>query len=73
MHWDENFVIGADLAHRWMTRTTQVPFRFNGELNKLILTIDRPKLSPADLQKLMEAQRNRVSEEGVRTLGLYRK
>jgi hypothetical protein len=41
----------------------QVPFEFNGKLIKLTLTIDQPKLSPADLQKLQAAQRNnKVSE-----------
>lgn len=41
----------------------QEPFRFTGKLNKLTLTIDRPKLSPEDEMKLMEAQRNnRVSD-----------
>jgi hypothetical protein len=34
-----------------------------GKVNKLTLTIDRPKLSSEDLRKLMETQRNNhVSE-----------
>ena len=36
----------------------QVPFKFTGKLNKLTLTIDRPKLSPEDIKKLEQAQRN---------------
>jgi arylsulfatase len=61
--WDENFDIGADTGTPVNDKDYQVPFRFNGKLNKLTLTIDRPKLSPADIQKLKEAQRNnRVSE-----------
>jgi hypothetical protein len=41
----------------------QVPFKFTGKLNKLTLNIDRPKLTPGDEKKLMEAQRNnKVSE-----------
>ena len=44
-------------------RSYQVPFRFTGKLKKLELTIDRPKLTPADKKKLEEAGRNnRVSE-----------
>ena len=35
----------------------QVPFRFTGKLDKLTLTIDRPKLTPADIEKLREANR----------------
>jgi hypothetical protein len=44
-------------------RCYQVPFEFNGKLNKLTLTIDRPQLTSADIEKLKEAQRNnKVSE-----------
>jgi arylsulfatase len=60
--WDENFDIGADTGTP-VSNDYQVPFRFTGKLNKLTLTIDRPQLSAADVQKLKEAQRNnRVSE-----------
>ena len=64
MQWDENFDIGADTGTPVDDKDYQVPFRFNGKLNKLTLTIDRPKLTPADEQRLMqEAHRNnRVSE-----------
>jgi arylsulfatase len=62
MQWDENFDIGADTGTP-VDGDYQAPFRFNGKLNKLTLTIDRPRLSPADIQKLKAAQRNnRVSE-----------
>jgi hypothetical protein len=62
MQWDENFDIGADTGTP-VANDYQVPFRFTGKLNKLTLTIDRPKLSPEEMKKLMETQRNnRVSE-----------
>jgi arylsulfatase len=62
MRWDENFDIGADTCTP-VSDDYQVPFRFTGKLNRLTLTIDRPKLSPADIQRLKEAGRNnRVSE-----------
>jgi arylsulfatase len=32
------------------------PFAFTGKLNKVTLTIDRPKLSPADIEKLKQAE-----------------
>jgi len=32
----------------------QVPFKFTGKLDKLTLTIDRPKLSPEDIKRLKE-------------------
>ena len=41
----------------------QVPFKFTGKINKITLTVDRPKLSPEDIKKLEAATRNnKVSE-----------
>jgi arylsulfatase len=62
MQWDENFDIGADTGTPVNDKDYQVPFRFTGTLNKLTLNIDRPKLSPEDVKKLMATQRNRASE-----------
>jgi hypothetical protein len=36
----------------------QVPFRFTGKLNRLTLTINRPKVTPDDMKKLIGAVRN---------------
>ncbi|HML13542.1 MAG TPA: arylsulfatase [Xanthobacteraceae bacterium] len=60
--WDENFDIGADTGTP-VSDDYQVPFRFTGKLNKLTLTIDRPKLSPADVEKLKQATRNNRASE----------
>jgi len=46
LQWDENFDVGADTGTPVDDGDYQVPFRFTGKLNKLTLTIDRPKLSP---------------------------
>ncbi|MEB3123612.1 MAG: hypothetical protein VKL41_20620 [Snowella sp.] len=55
--------MGADTGTPVDDQDYQVPYRFNGKLDKLTLTINRPQLTPADEKKLMEAQRNnRVSE-----------
>ena len=63
LQWDENFDVGADTGTPVDDKDYQVPFKFTGKLNKLTLTIDRPKLSPEDIKKLEAAQRNkRVSE-----------
>jgi arylsulfatase len=40
-----------------------VPFKFTGKLDKLTLKIDRPKLSPADIEKLKQATRNNKAAE----------
>jgi arylsulfatase len=62
LQWDENFDIGADTGTP-VSDDYQVPFRFTGKLDKLTLTIDRPQLSPEDVQKLMETQRNNRASE----------
>ncbi len=64
LQWDENFDVGADTGTPVDDHDYQVPFKFTGKLHKLTLTIDRPKLTPADEKLLMqESQRdNRVSE-----------
>jgi hypothetical protein len=56
MQWDENFDIGADTGTPVDDRDYQVPFRFTGRLNKLTLSIDRPKLTPEEEKKLTETQ-----------------
>ncbi len=63
LQWDENFDVGADTGTPVDDHDYQVPFRFTGKLNKLTLTIDRPKLTPEDEKKLMDAQRNNHMSE----------
>ena len=63
MQWDENFDIGADTGTPVDDKDYQVPFRLNGKLNKLTLTIDRPQLTPADIQKLQATTRNNRAAE----------
>jgi len=55
MQWDENFDIGADTGTPVDDSDYKVPFKFTGKLDKLILNIDRPKLTPADEKRLKEA------------------
>jgi hypothetical protein len=63
MQWDENFDIGVDTGTPVDDADYQVPFRFTGKLEKLTLKIDRPTLSPEDLEKLKEATRNNKAAE----------
>jgi arylsulfatase A-like enzyme len=63
LQWDENLDVGADTGTPVDDQDYQIPFRFTGKLNKVTLSIDRPKLSPADEKKLMEAQRNNAASE----------
>ena len=61
-----SFSNGTRLRHRLSPvddRDYQVPFTFTGKINKITLTIDRPKLTPKDEKKLMQAQRNNKASE----------
>jgi arylsulfatase A-like enzyme len=61
--WDENFDIGADTGTP-VSDDYQVPFNFTGKLDKLKLTINRPKLTPEDEKRLREeGQRNNRASE----------
>jgi hypothetical protein len=63
MQWDENFDVGADTGSPVNDNDYQVPFKFTGKLDKLTLTIDRPKLSPEDIKKLEMAMHNNPASE----------
>jgi arylsulfatase len=63
LQWDENFDVGADTGTPVNDADYQVPFRFTGKLDKLTMTIDRPKLSPEDIKKLEMATRNNKASE----------
>ena len=59
LQWDESLDVGSDTLTGVNDADYQPPFKFTGKINKITLTIDRPKLSPADEMLLMEkSQRN---------------
>jgi arylsulfatase len=62
LQWDENFDIGPDTGTP-VADDYEVPFRFTGKLDKLTLKIDRPQLTPEDIQKLKQATRNNRAAE----------
>jgi len=63
LQWDENLDVGSDTGTPVDDRDYQVPFAFTGKIQKITLSIDRPRLTPEDIKKLQEATRNnRVSE-----------
>jgi hypothetical protein len=51
LQWDENFDVGAETGAPVDDQDYQVPFGFNGKLDKLTLTINWPQLTPADIEK----------------------
>jgi len=63
LEWDENLDVGSDTGTPVDDKDYQVPFAFTGKIDKITLTIDRPKLTPEDEKKLMQAQRNNKASE----------
>ena len=53
---DESLDIGSDTLTGVNDEDYQPPFKFTGKLNKVTLAIHRPELSPADVEKLKEAE-----------------
>ena len=56
--WDENLDIGSDTGTPVDDRDYQVPFKFNGKLAKLHLSLDRPRLTPADVKRLASGSKS---------------
>ena len=63
LQWDESFDIGSDTETGVNDADYKPPFTFTGKLNKLTLKLDRPQLTPAEIQTLQAAQRNNSSSE----------
>ena len=59
LQWDESLDIGSDTGTPVNDADYQVPFTFTGKIDKITLTIDRPKLSPEDIKKLEQMQRDK--------------
>ncbi len=56
LQWDESFDIGSDTLTGVNDADYKPPFPLTAKLNKLTIKVDRPHLSPADIQKLESAQ-----------------
>jgi len=63
LQWDENLDIGADTGSPVDDDDYQPPFNFTGTIDKVTLTIDRPKLSQDDIKKLQAAQHAKKASE----------
>ena len=60
MQWDENLDIGSDTGTPVADEDYQVPFPFNGTLEKVTLKLDRPVLTDADKAKLEPAMKDQA-------------
>ena len=58
LQWDETFDVGMDTGTPVNDQDYQIPFKFNGKLDKLTIHIDRPHLTPAD-EKILSQQSQR--------------
>jgi arylsulfatase len=63
LEWDENLDVGSDTGTPVADQDYKVPFAFNGKIDKITLTIDRPKLSADDIRKLEAAQKSKGTSE----------
>ena len=59
LQWDESFDVGSDTLTGVNDADYKPPFPLTAKLNKLTIKIDRPQLSPADIQKLEAAMKNK--------------
>jgi arylsulfatase A-like enzyme len=55
--WDETFDVGSDTGTPVDDQDYQIPFRFDGKIDKLTFSIVPPSLTPDDMKKLEAAYR----------------
>jgi len=53
---DQTFYIGSSTGTPLDDEDYRIPFPFTGKINKLTISVDRPKLTPEDIKKLKEAE-----------------
>ncbi len=63
LQWDESFEIGSDTLTGVNDADYLPPFPLTARLEKLTIKVDRPELTPEDIKKLEESQRNNRSSE----------
>jgi arylsulfatase len=63
LQWDEAFDIGSDTLTGVNDADYQPPFPLTARLNKLTIKVDRPQLSPADIQKLEAAMKAQAARD----------
>jgi arylsulfatase A-like enzyme len=63
LQWDESFDIGSDTLTGVNDADYRPPFALTARLNKLTIKVDRPQLSPADIQKLEAAMMEKAKRD----------
>jgi len=67
MPWDETFDLGSDTGTPVDDRDYEVPFRFAGGIDKLVIAVDPPQLTPADVRKPTEAEGRAADRRQLRS------
>ncbi|MBV8084804.1 MAG: arylsulfatase, partial [Chloroflexi bacterium] len=57
LQFDESLDVGSDTLTGVNDADYKPPFKFTGQIRKITLSIDRPKLTPEDVRKLEEAMK----------------
>jgi arylsulfatase A-like enzyme len=73
LQWDESFDIGSDTLTGVNDADYQPPFPLTAKLNKLTIKVDRPQLTPDDIQKLQAAMRTSADSPAGGDLGELQK
>jgi hypothetical protein len=63
LQWDESFDIGSDTLTGVNDADYKPPFALTAKLDKLTIKMSRPELTPEDIKKLDQAQRNNKTSE----------
>jgi arylsulfatase len=63
LQWDESFDIGSDTLTGVNDADYKPPFPLTAKFNKLTIKGDRPELSPADINKLQGAMREKAKAD----------
>jgi arylsulfatase len=63
LQWDESFDVGSDTLTGVNDADYKPPFPFTGTLTKLMVKVNRPRLSPEDVKKLEAAMRDKKMSE----------
>jgi arylsulfatase len=63
LQWDEALDIGSDTGTPVNDKDYRAPFDFTGKLNRITLTVDRPRISPADAERLKASQQAKQARD----------
>jgi arylsulfatase len=63
LQWDEAFDVGSDTLTGVNDADYKPPFAFSGKLDKLTIKVDRPKLTPEDEKRLLQAMHEKKASE----------